>query len=164
MEQLEVNGDHGVAVTAEENKKRTRIPRKAKISIIPNSVSSSKGLERKTPKNKLERYYLSKKVKLMAPSLETVFEEPLQQEGNTYCSKRKFKRLLEFDVMDRSCSAKRSKTKKRIIRAKKLVTANRYLKRKKISMKAFMSKIAVLEENKDRAETSKNNHQGEKPF
>lgn len=151
MEQFEENGDHGVATKAEENK-RTRLPRQAKISKIPNSAGSTKEPEKKTLKNKLERYYLSKKVKLMAPRLETVFEEPLQQEGNTYCSKRKFKRLQEFVIMDSSPCAKRSKTKKRIIRAKKLVTANRYLKRKAISMETFMSKIAVLEKNKDRVE------------
>lgn len=98
----------------------------------------------KMRKLSVEQYYCNKKVKRLPSTLETIFEEPKQQNNEEqFIGTRKYKRALHFH-QDAAMGSK-LKLRKRILKAKKLPSSKKFLNRKKIPLATVIQKLSGVE-------------------
>ncbi|KAJ0180680.1 hypothetical protein K1T71_004084 [Dendrolimus kikuchii] len=88
----------------------------------------------------IEALYLNKKIKPLCQTLETIYEEPKNQNSGseTLIGERKVKRLLTFQLGNKYT---KEKIKKRRAKIKKLLGNKSFLNRKKIPMDVFLKTI-----------------------
>lgn len=127
------------------------LPKLRRSTRIIHPVGLSEKVIRKPKSHKdseksIQNYYLSKHIKRTSSTLETIFEEPINENNQTcYMSIRKFKRVLNF--ADKNS---KSKLKKRSMKAKKN-SSKQKLKVKKIAQEVLLKKLASLEEDEGMA-------------
>lgn len=88
----------------------------------------------------IKQIYLCRKIKKLAPNLETIFEEPKTTKDNELqlTSLRKEKRFLVFE------QNKKGKIKKRQVKIKRVFNKNN-LKKKHMSMDLLLKKLGSIE-------------------
>lgn len=132
----------------EENHTKPRYPTRRRIQIDYQKRPEMKNLKKKKidPKdNEIESIYLSKRVKRLPSTLETIFEEPKEGSKNVlFMSTRKFKRVLNFDGILNG-NKDNMKTRKRRLKAKKLKSSMSFLNRKKLSLEILKEKLGVID-------------------
>lgn len=97
--------------------------------------------------NSIEQYYLSKQVKRLPSTLETIYEEPKSLNDDVqYMSVKKFKRVLNFEG-ENSGLHRHKRSKKRLLKAKKVTAVKRLSAKKKISMEVFLRKLEAIEDS-----------------
>ncbi|XP_066258292.1 uncharacterized protein [Euwallacea similis] len=89
----------------------------------------------------IENYYLDKKVKLNSLALETIFEDP---QNNNTMSTKKLKRSIQFSAFVGQ-KVEKSKVKKRSRKAKKLEFVGFKKLPKKVGLNLLMSKLQELD-------------------
>lgn len=100
-----------------------------------------------TDMKKIRKYYLDKTVKRSPSSLETIFEEPVDEK---LMSSRKSSRVINFN---RTTTALKLKSRKRQLKAK---TELKFVKRKwkKISVDLLMDTLSILEQQEQKEESN----------
>lgn len=126
-------------------KRKSLMPEKSKPSNRRVNMKPRKHVvaENANPKQ-IEALYLNKTVKSLSQTLETIYEEPKAESGDTEAviGARKVKRLLTFQLGNQYT---KEKIKKRRAKIKKLLGNKSYLNRKKIPMTVFLKTIECLE-------------------
>lgn len=124
---------------------KTVLRRSSRKRICPTDVekrrvyTKPKKYDGVTNRNEITGYYLNKKVKLVHTSLETIFEEP--KNTRNIMSGRKFRRVISFPVS----GGEKIKTKKRSMKAKKMIGGTKSRKVKKITKELFLQKMKELD-------------------
>ncbi|KRT86053.1 hypothetical protein AMK59_2685, partial [Oryctes borbonicus] len=150
MASLELNEETNNAQSTEVSnpkqslRRSSRIKKKINLPAVKTDIRNTNP-SRNSNKTSIEQYYLSKEVKRLPSTLETIFEEPKSSNNVVqYMSIKKFKRILNFDE-DNAISHKGKRSKKRIMKAKKVSAAKRINMKKKISMEVLMHKLEAIE-------------------
>lgn len=128
-------------------RRSSRIKNKINVSLPESRKGNKKTGKAKT----IEEHYLSKEVKRLPSSLETIYEEPKSLNNELqYMSSKKFKRILNCDE-ENSHMYKNKRSKKRLMKAKKITAAKRIISRKRISMEVLLRKLETVEEDTERS-------------
>lgn len=137
------------SISKQDLRRSTRIKKQINLSVGA-AHTHRKKIDKGDSKSKIEQYYLSKQVRRLPSTLETIYEEPKSSNNEVqYMSVKKFKRVLNFDE-ENFVLHKNKRSKKRLMKAKKVTASNRISTRKKVSMEALLRKLeAVEEENKE---------------
>lgn len=137
----------------EENTSRENVRRSTRIKRQPTSMpiaQTNSKINQKLPTTiadetdlkKIRKYYLDKTVRRSTSSLETIFEEPADDQK--WKSSRKSLRTLNFH---RTASEMKAKIKKRQLKSKKFFLKKR--KWSKVTVDLLMKTLSILEQDND---------------
>ncbi|KAB0804783.1 hypothetical protein PPYR_01753 [Photinus pyralis] len=147
MDLVEVRCSDGSETAATESLS-TNVPVRRSLRKRVHPLEVKVESEPKMRKRSIEQYYCDKRVKRLPSTLETIFEEPKQQNNEEQLiGTRKYKRTVHFH-QDVAVGSK-LKLRKRILKAKKLPSSKTFLNRKKIPLSTVMQKLSSLDSDNE---------------
>lgn len=122
--------------------------RKKVRPLANNSVKTPKAP--KNPDNVIIKYYTSKKVKRTPSTLETIFEEPKEHQGNLLLmGQKKVKRTLDFkpNTNKAKCHKRQMKAKSRLSSSSAIISCIKRLRiSKTVSLEMLKEKLQAVED------------------